>query len=155
MFMVNDLKKRMKLINLWFSIKENGIKVQNSIIENKIIFLLFLILLLPFCLQLNIFGLSTWLKEIVRIGTPQDWLGFWGAYLGSILTILFAYLNTRYETGKQLNIQKKEILSKSLEIVKIALAKISFNSIFKIDIASQLVFDSDINLEFVFSLEKK
>ena len=62
----------------------------------------------PLILQLNPWNLSTWLKRLVRIGTPRDWLGFWSSYLGSILTVAFSYSIAKYETKKQKEISQKQ-----------------------------------------------
>ena len=56
---------------------------------------------IPLILQLNPWGLSTWLKGYVRIGTPNEWFGFWGSYIGSILSISFAYINSKFEAKRQ------------------------------------------------------
>ena len=69
---------------------------------------------IPLILQLNPWGFSTWLKGYVRIGTPNEWFGFWGSYIGSILSISFAYINSKIEANRQ-----KESLERQLEQSKI------------------------------------
>ena len=70
----------------------------------------------PLILQFNPWNFSTWLKGLVRIGTPRDWLGFWSSYLGSILSICFAYFNTK----AQLNYRShQEYLTRLIDIRKI------------------------------------
>ena len=69
---------------------------------------------IPLILQLNPWGFSTWLKGYVRIGTPNEWFGFWGSYIGSILSISFAYINSKIEANRQ-----KESIERQLEQSKI------------------------------------
>ena len=69
---------------------------------------------IPLILQLNPWGFSTWLKGYVRIGTPNEWFGFWGSYIGSILSITFAYINSKIEANRQ-----KESIERQLEQSKI------------------------------------
>lgn len=64
-------------------------------------FFIVIFLITPFLLQLNLLGFSTWLKGFVRIGTPKAWFGFWGSYIGSILSIGFAYINSKIEGEQQ------------------------------------------------------
>ena len=75
-----------------------------------------LLFFVPLILQFNPWNFSTWLKGLVRIGTPRDWLGFWSSYLGSILSICFAYFNTK----AQLNYRShQEYLTRLIDIRKI------------------------------------
>lgn len=80
------------------------------------VFIFILILLIPFLIQLNPFGLSELLKKTVRIGTPRDWFVFWGAYLGSILSIGFAYLNTKFQLSNSKNKKDIELLQDLLKL---------------------------------------
>jgi len=65
-------------------------------ISGWILFYFFLIVI-PILLQGNVFNWGTRLKWFVRIGTARDWFGFWASYLGSMLSISFAYFNTRMQ----------------------------------------------------------
>lgn len=81
----------------------------------NIIFYLFLMLGIPIILQSNILNLGDILKKTIAIGTPRDWLGFWGAYIGTIITILFAYISTIFEDSKRKK-EKKQQEDKDNEI---------------------------------------
>lgn len=69
--------------------------------QKSVIIFFGLIFVIPILMQLNPFGISTYLKKLVGIGTPREWLGFWGSYLGSIITVLFSYFSIMYETKKE------------------------------------------------------
>lgn len=58
----------------------------------------FLVLfLIPIFIQTNLLYFGTWILNFINIGKPGNWLGFWGSYLGSILSIAFAYVNTKMQ----------------------------------------------------------
>lgn len=67
----------------------------------------------PFVMQLNPFGISTYLKKLVGLGTSGEWLGFWGSYLGSIITVLFSYFSIMYETKKETENAKYKLARES------------------------------------------
>lgn len=71
----------------------------NHISKQKwIVWLLFIILFIaPFILQINLFNIGTLLKNTVRIGKSENWLAFWGSYIGSVIAVLFAYVNTKIQ----------------------------------------------------------
>lgn len=92
---------------------ENGEKSCSKSILNFILFYkkhkviinimlyLFVMLGIPLILQSNLGGLGDKLKKTIGIGTPRDWLGFWGTYIGTIITIIFAYISTIHEDNKR------------------------------------------------------
>lgn len=115
---------------------------------------------LPIAIQNNYVEIGTSFKRCINIGAPSDWLGFWGSYLGSVLTILFAYFNTEYKTNKNAReqasklatIDKKEKTEKAEKLkatLKNALKRISFRSTFKNNF-----FNYKINKNSVSYLEK-
>lgn len=53
--------------------------------------------LIPIFIQTNLLYFGTWILNFINIGKPGNWLGFWGSYLGSILSIAFAYVNTKMQ----------------------------------------------------------
>lgn len=69
---------------------------------------------LPIAIQNNYVGIGMSLKKYINIGSPSAWLGFWGSYLGSILSISFAYINSKIEAKRQ-----KESIERQLEQSKI------------------------------------
>lgn len=69
---------------------------------------------LPIAIQNNYVKIGMSLKKCINIGAPSAWLGFWGSYLGSILSISFAYINSKIEANRQ-----KESLERQLEQSKI------------------------------------
>ena len=69
---------------------------------------------LPIAIQNNYVRIGMSLKKCINIGAPSAWLGFWGSYLGSILSISFAYINSKIEANRQ-----KESLERQLEQSKI------------------------------------
>ncbi|MBI0033805.1 hypothetical protein [Lactobacillus sp. M0396] len=69
---------------------------------------------LPIAIQNNYVRIGMSLKRCINIGAPSAWLGFWGSYLGSILSISFAYINSKIEANRQ-----KESLERQLEQSKI------------------------------------
>ena len=42
------------------------------------------------------------------VGDDNGWLGFWGGYLGSIVAVLFAYFNTKYQITREHRAKKEE-----------------------------------------------
>lgn len=86
-----------------------------KIIKNQITVIIFFALMLgiPFLMQLNPFGISIYLKKLVGIGTSGEWLGFWGSYLGSIITVLFSYFSIMYETKKETKNAKSKLARES------------------------------------------
>lgn len=86
-----------------------------KIIKNQINVIIFFgsMLGIPFVMQLNPFGISTYLKKLVGIGTSGEWLGFWGSYLGSIITVLFSYFSIMYETKKETKNAKSKLARES------------------------------------------
>lgn len=86
-----------------------------KIIKNQINVIIFFVSMLgiPFVMQLNPFGISTYLKKLVGIGTSGEWLGFWGSYLGSIITVLFSYFSIMYETKKETKNAKSKLARES------------------------------------------
>ena len=95
---------------------DNEKKKISIYLKKHVVFIFILILLIPFLIQLNPFGLSELLKKTVRIGTPRDWFVFWGAYLGSILSIGFAYLNTKFQLSNSKNKKDIELLQDLLKL---------------------------------------
>lgn len=73
-----------------------------------IILSIFLVIF-PLVIQSNFFNLGTILKSTVQIGQPSNWLNFWAAYLGSILSIIFAYLNTKWQLKKNKEFELNKI----------------------------------------------
>lgn len=55
------------------------------------------ILFSPILLQMNIFNFGTFLKNSIRVGDFGNWLGFWGSYLGSVIAVFFAFINTKVQ----------------------------------------------------------
>lgn len=95
------MKEIMKNNKLWCLAKKYVKAIWDFIKTYGLIILLLLMFLVPFYLQLNLFGFSDWLKNLIRIGTPRDWLSFWSSYLGSIMSIGFAYFNTKYQVNEK------------------------------------------------------
>lgn len=95
---------------------DNTKKKISIYLKKHVVFIFILILLIPFLIQLNPFGLSELLKKTVRIGTPRDWFVFWGAYLGSILSFGFAYLNTKFQLSNSENKKDIELLQDLLKL---------------------------------------
>lgn len=44
----------------------------------------------------------------IGVGDDNGWLGFWGGYLGSIVAVLFAYFNTKYQITREHQAKKEE-----------------------------------------------
>ena len=65
--------------------------------KNIWIIVFIILLLIPFTIQSNFLFFGTWLRNFIRVGNSSSWLGFWGSYLGSILTITFTYMITRIQ----------------------------------------------------------
>lgn len=105
---------------------------------------LFLILfLIPVFIQTNFLNVGTWLLNLINIGKPANWLGFWGSYLGSILAIVFAYINTK----AQLKESKQNDLDNAIKINKINNSTVLLNNIMaflsKLDtIQAEIVFNT-------------
>lgn len=73
------------------------------------------ILFSPILLQMNIFNFGTFLKNSVRVGDFGNWLGFWGSYLGSVIAVFFAFINTKVQLKEsQRNDYKKAIILNEL-----------------------------------------
>lgn len=85
---------------------------------------------LPIAIQNNYVGIGISLKKYINIGAPSAWLGFWGSYLGSVLTILFAYFNTEYQTSKIATANREEKSKKLKETLENSLRRISYRTIF-------------------------
>ena len=68
----------------------------------------------PLAVQNNQMNIGTEFKKYIKIGTPRDWFGFWGSYIGSILSIAFAFYNTKW----QLNTHKYANDYKQFTILK-------------------------------------
>lgn len=67
--------------------------------KSLILFFIFIVIMIaiPFAIQVNFLDIGTVLKGYIKIGTPSEWFGFWSSYVGSILPIAFAYLNTKMQ----------------------------------------------------------
>ena len=78
----------------------------NTKVKEMLSIILFIIgmIAIPLYLQANCNNFSLWLKKQVKIGTARDWLNFWSSYVGSIMSIAFAYINTK----RQINIEGKK-----------------------------------------------
>lgn len=59
--------------------------------KKRRILLIIVILLVPIAMYLL----------FARMATLGEWLSFFGSYIGSVITVAFAYFNTLYETKKQ------------------------------------------------------
>lgn len=94
---VENLRKQAN--ELGKSHKTKSVKKQFTSKGEKTGWIIFysLLIFIPILLQGNVFNWGTSLKRVVRIGTARDWFGFWASYLGSMLSISFAYFNTRMQ----------------------------------------------------------
>ena len=64
---------------------------------------------------MNIFNFGTFLKNSIRVGDFGNWLGFWGSYLGSVIAVFFAFINTKVQLKEsQRNDYKKAIILNEL-----------------------------------------
>lgn len=109
-------RKKDKISKKWYKEFYNFCKCY---IDKKKSILLYIILAvmmlgLPVAIQNNYVGIGMSLKKYINIGAPSAWLGFWGSYLGSILSISFAYINSKIEAKRQ-----KESIERQLEQSKI------------------------------------
>ena len=109
-------RKKDKISKKWYKEFYNFCKCY---IDKKKSILLYIILAvmmlgLPVAIQNNYVRIGMSLKRCINIGAPSAWLGFWGSYLGSILSISFAYINSKIEANRQ-----KESLERQLEQSKI------------------------------------
>lgn len=80
----------------------------------SIILFICIMLGVPLAVQNNQMNIGTEFKKDIKIGTPRDWFGFWGSYIGSILSIAFAFYNTKW----QLNTHKYANDYKQFTILK-------------------------------------
>ena len=80
----------------------------------SIILFICIMLGVPLAVQNNQMNIGTEFKKYIKIGTPRDWFGFWGSYIGSILSIAFAFYNTKW----QLNTHKYANDYKQFTILK-------------------------------------
>lgn len=60
-------------------------------------FFLSIMLGFPLFLQDNYVNISTDLKKFIKIGTTRDWFRFWSSYIASIMSIAFAFFNTKLQ----------------------------------------------------------
>jgi len=51
-------------------------------------------------IQTNFMYISSWLKNFIHVGKPETWLGFWGTYIGSILTVIFTHIDATMQINK-------------------------------------------------------
>lgn len=51
----------------------------------------------PLAVQNNQMNIGTEFKKYIKIGTTRDWFGFWGPYIGCILSVSFAFYNTKWQ----------------------------------------------------------
>ena len=63
----------------------------------SIILFICIMLGVPLAVQNNQMNIGTEFKKYIKIGTPRDWFGFWGSYIGGILSIAFAFYNTKWQ----------------------------------------------------------
>ena len=60
-------------------------------------FFLSIMLGFPLFLQDNYVNISTDLKKFIKIGTTRDWFSFWSSYIASMMSIAFAFFNTKLQ----------------------------------------------------------
>lgn len=90
----NFLKKTIAFYNQC----KKFVKLHSSIISA--IFFICIMLGFPIAFQNNQMNISTELKKYIKIGTSRDWFRFWSSYIGSIISILFAFYNTKWQFKK-------------------------------------------------------
>lgn len=139
-------RKKDKISKKWYKEFYNFCKCY---IDKKKSILLYIILAvmmlgLPIAIQNNYVGIGISLKKCINIGAPSAWLGFWGSYLGSVLTILFAYFNTEYQTSKIATANREEKSKKLKATLENSLKRISYRTIFDYDRTGILNIDESL-----------
>lgn len=64
---------------------------------------------LPLFIQTNFMYIGSWLKNFIQIGSPETWLGFWGTYIGSILTVIFTHIDTTMQINKSKELEHSQM----------------------------------------------
>ena len=100
------LKEWYKKLKEWCS----GFIIMNTSMI-VITFFLSIMLGLPLVIQNNCMDIGTDLKKIIKIGTTRDWFKFWSSYVGSIMSIAFAYFNTKLQLKRKTNTKDIPIIS--------------------------------------------
>lgn len=122
-----------------------------KIIKNQINVIIFfgLMLGIPFLMQVNPFGISTYLKKLVGIGTSGEWLGFWGSYLGSIITVLFSYFSIMYKTKKETKNAKSKLARETdKEKINLIKSRVTISESEKLCFIYEVQFIDDFNKNF-------
>lgn len=108
-------QKKIKCLNQttkFYKKCKNFVLLHRSMLS--IILFICIMLGVPLAVQNNQMNIGTEFKKYIKIGTPRDWFGFWGSYIGSILSIAFAFYNTKW----QLNTHKYANDYKQFTILK-------------------------------------
>ncbi len=87
--------KRLNQTIIFYKKCKNFVLLHRSMLS--IILFICIMLGVPLAVQNNQMNIGTELKKYIKIGTPRDWFGFWGSYIGGILSIAFAFYNTKWQ----------------------------------------------------------
>ncbi|MFT8977745.1 exosortase/archaeosortase family protein, partial [Liquorilactobacillus nagelii] len=102
---------------------------------------IFVALAVPISIQLNLLRLGTLAKLLVKVGNGEEWIQFWGSYLGTLIsipvTITIALLTLKYEQRNTST--NNEIKRQNLELDNIMKAATKY----QVDIEEFKHFDFD------------
>lgn len=120
------------------------------------ILVMLLALLIPILIQNNFKNVAVWIRYFTNAGSGNDWLQFWGSYLGTLIsipvTVTLALLTIRYEQRNE--IEQNEIKRKNIEYNNI----MKFSTKYQVEVQTFMYIDfentNNISYQNIASVKK-